>query len=127
MGKSITNRRLSPHKKYVLGFILSLLFTLAAYFLTRHHLASGHTSPSDSVTVVVLMIFALCQLFIQLVFFLHLGDEEQPRWRLVVTLFAAVVVFILVAGSLWIMWNLNYHMQPVPSDQQIIHEEGVQF
>jgi cytochrome o ubiquinol oxidase operon protein cyoD len=110
---------------YVSGFVLSLLLTLGAYILVRHHLDTHHLSPSDSVAVLWLLILALTQLFVQLVFFLHLGRESKPRWNLVVFLFAVIVVFILVAGSLWIMWNLNYHMAPVPSDQQIIHDEGV--
>ena len=111
-------------RRYVYGFVLSLVLTLAAYLLVQHHLATHHVFPPDNVMVVLLMILALTQLMVQLIFFLHLGRESKPRWNLVIFLFAAMVVFILVAGSLWIMWNLNYHMAPVPSDQEIIHDEG---
>jgi hypothetical protein len=38
-----------------------------------------------------------------------------------------LVLGILVLGSLWIMSNLNYHMQsPSQLDQSIIQDEGVQ-
>jgi len=109
---------------YVIGFLSSLILTLISYFLVQHHINTHHISPSDGVMVVALMVLALTQLVVQLFFFLHLGRESKPRWNLTVLLFAAVVVFILVGGTLWIMWNLNYHMAPVPSDQQIIKDEG---
>jgi hypothetical protein len=40
----------------------------------------------------------------------------------------AFALAILVFGSLWIMKNLNYHMQhssPAQIDQSIIHDEGI--
>jgi cytochrome o ubiquinol oxidase operon protein cyoD len=123
--KNTKTKGANARQKYLIGFVLSLLLTLASYFLVKHHVNSGHVSPSDNVSVLFLMVFALSQLLVQLVFFLHVGQGEAPRWKLVMTLFAAMVVFILVAGSLWIMWNLNYHMAPPQNDQQIIHDEGV--
>jgi cytochrome o ubiquinol oxidase operon protein cyoD len=53
---------------------------------------------------------AFVQVIIQLIFFLHLGEEESPRWNLISFLFMVGVVFIIVAGSLWIMFNLDYRM-----------------
>jgi cytochrome o ubiquinol oxidase operon protein cyoD len=111
-------------KTYAIGFGLSLLLTLAAYFPVSRHVHSGHLIYSDRSLIVAVITLAITQLFVQLVFFLHLGRESKPRWNLVVFLFAALVVLILVLGTLWIMWNLNYHMAPIPSDQQIIHDEG---
>jgi cytochrome o ubiquinol oxidase operon protein cyoD len=62
--------------------------------------------------VAVIVGLAIIQLFVQLFFFLHLGEESKPRWNLMVLLFAAMVVIIVVFGSLWIMNNLNYNMMP---------------
>jgi cytochrome o ubiquinol oxidase operon protein cyoD len=106
---------------YITGFVLSLAFTLTAYLLvSRHTFASGPL-------IAAIVVLAVIQLLVQLVLFLHLGSEPKPRWNLVVSLFAALVVFILVFGSLWIMNNLNYHMMsPANTDQYIIHDEGVQ-
>jgi cytochrome o ubiquinol oxidase operon protein cyoD len=63
---------------------------------------------------------------VQLVFFLHLGGEGKPRWRLTAFLFMLLVLVILVFGSLWIMYNLDYHMTMSPEelDSQIIEDEG---
>jgi cytochrome o ubiquinol oxidase subunit IV len=111
---------------YVSGFVLSLLLTLTAYFLVVQHKNSVGPSLSHRYLLVAIIILAITQLFIQLLFFLHLDRESKPRWNLLVASFAAIVVIILVAGSLWIMNNLNYHMEaPTQLDKTIIKDEGV--
>lgn len=91
---------------YVIGFIASLLLTSAAYVAVTEELFVG------GVLIAVIIGLAIVQVFVQLFFFLHLGHETKPRWKLVTLLFMLVVLFILVFGSLWIMQNLDYHMMP---------------
>lgn len=109
---------------YTVGFGLSIILTLAAYFLTQHHVNSGHVSPSDSVMEILLLILAVIQLFVQLFFFLHLGREDKPRWRSMAFGFALLVVLIIVIGSLWIMNNLNYRMTPQQMNQYMLKQDG---
>jgi cytochrome o ubiquinol oxidase operon protein cyoD len=58
------------------------------------------------------------------VFFLHLGRESKPRWNLNALLFAVLVVVIIVFGSLWIMHNLNYHMQNPQQINKYLRSQG---
>lgn len=60
--------------------------------------------------VIILAVLALSQFVLQLVYFLHVGKEFSPRLKLLVTIFMVMIVFILVAGSIWIMNNLNGRM-----------------
>ena len=93
-------------KSYVTGFVWSIGLTLVAYDLvTQNHFS--HTA-----LIATIVALALLQAVIQLLYFLHLGTETKPRWKLVVFLFMLMVVVILVFGSLWIMNNLNYRMTP---------------
>jgi cytochrome o ubiquinol oxidase operon protein cyoD len=93
-------------RSYVTGFALSIYFTLTAYLLAVRHALFNRT------LVLVLAGLALVQFVVQLLFFLHLGTETKPRWKLMVFLFMIMVVMVLVFGSLWIMSNLNYRMTP---------------
>lgn len=93
------------YKSYIIGFILSIILTLIPYWLVVNH-----WSPKREVTIIAIMVFAVLQLLIQLVFFLHLGSESKPRWNLMAFLFTILVVAILVVGSIWIMYNLDYNM-----------------
>lgn len=100
--------------KYIIGFVTSLVLTLLAYSLVQVHLSSDHTKPSDQILLILLSGLAISQLIVQLAFFLHLGQEKKPRLNLLSFTFAAIIIFILVFGSLWIMNNLNYHMIDSP-------------
>ncbi len=91
-------------KSYVTVFILSLLLTLAAYFLATEKILSGWML---SGTIALL---GLIQAWIQLLIFLNVGREPKPDWNLIVFLFAVMVTLILVFLSLWIMNYLNYNL-----------------
>lgn len=92
------------HKPQFIGFVTSLLLTLAAYRIVTHHEVTGSLLTA---TIIVLAIF---QVLLQLFFFLHLGMEEKPQWGLITFLFTALVLVIIVGGSMWIMYNLNYDL-----------------
>ena len=74
--------------------------------------------------VAALAVLAITQLLVQLVFFLHIDKERKPRWNLAVLLFAALIVFIIVGGSLWIMYHLNYNMSPQQMNQYMLQQDG---
>jgi cytochrome o ubiquinol oxidase operon protein cyoD len=116
-------------RSYIIGFGLSAALTLAAFYLAIRHVNSHHVIYGHSLLIAIVVALALAQLITQLVFFLHLGRESKPRWNLMVFGFMAIVVVILVGGSLWIMYNLNYHhsqtTNPGATDSYIIHDEGI--
>jgi len=89
-------------KNYVIGFILSIILTMIAYFIVAERLLNNF------VLDVTISIIALAQVLCQLLFFLHLGDEPKPRWNLHAFFFMLLVVVIIVGGTLWIMYNLEY-------------------
>ena len=91
-------------KLYISGFILSIALTLVAFMMVSDKLLHGWA------LTIALMTCAVIQLMVQLIFFLHLDHEKKPRWNLQAFLFMALVLIIIVFGSLWIMNNLNYHM-----------------
>lgn len=104
-------------KSYVTGYLLSAALTLAAFLLVRQHVQSDHEQFSHEFLTIAVLILAISQLLVQLLFFLHLGRERKPRWNLAAFGFMLLVLLIVVLGSLWIMSNLNYRM--LPTDQQI--------
>lgn len=109
---------------YTIGFIASIVLTSTAFFLVHTHLRNNHVFPTDKVVVIFLSILAVAQLLVQLVFFLHLDKESKPRWNLTVLLFAILVVTIIVAGSLWIMYHLNYNMSPQQMNNYMLQQDG---
>jgi cytochrome o ubiquinol oxidase operon protein cyoD len=105
-------------KSYIAGFLLSIIYTLAAYVTVTRHLLSG------GFLVFFIIGLALIQASVQLTFFLHLNMENRPRWNLGIFMSTVGVIMIVVIGSIVIMKNLNYrHM---PTDSEIFQEEGIQ-
>lgn len=106
-------------KRYVLGFVLSLVATAAAFWLVW-------SRPEGLTTVGIiglLLTLALSQLLVQLVFFLHLSEEKKPRPHTLSFIFMSMVVLIIGLGSLWIMANLDYNMSPKEVETYIQNEE----
>lgn len=98
--------------RYSVGFVLAVASTLLAYWLVANHVFSG-TALVASITVL-----AVLQLVVQMVFFLHLGQGREARWNLTSFFFMLLILVIIVAGSLWIMHNLNYNMMHMTSGQK---------
>ena len=104
---------------YINGFVLSVVLTMGAYLLVTHH------GLSNRLTIAAITTLAMAQFLAQLYFFLHLGRETRPRWKLLVFGGMIVVVVILVAGSLWIMSNLNYHMSTQQINNYLDSQDGL--
>ena len=102
----VTNKQ---HNKalysYLIGFILSIILTIIPYLIVSKHLiTNNHT------TVLLVVLFAIIQLVVQLLFFLHLSAKPEQKWNLFSFIFTVIVLLILVSGTLWIMWSMNYNM-----------------
>ena len=63
----------------------------------------------DTVGLVVL---ALAQIGVHLVFFLHLGSGSESTNNILALAFGVLVVFLVIGGSIWIIASLNENMTP---------------
>lgn len=111
-------RRLSAIDKrlisYAVGFILSVILTIIAYALVMNDdIVRAWTAP---LVAIVISVLASIQLVVQLLFFMHLSEEQRPRWKLMTFIFCFIILGIIVFGSLWIMFDLNDRMMMSPTD-----------
>ncbi len=105
-------------KTYITGYILSVALTLTAYLLVKEHTFDRRA------LIAGVAVLAISQFIVQMLFFLHLGLETKPRWKLVVMGFMLGVILIIVFGSLWIMYNLNYRMTPQQVNHYLKSQDG---
>jgi|HubBroStandDraft_6_1064221.scaffolds.fasta_scaffold1527810_1 cytochrome o ubiquinol oxidase operon protein cyoD len=91
-------------KAYVAGFSMSLALTITAFLLMKIRFLP------DSMLYVSLAALAILQLIVQSACFLGMNTKQEGRWNLLPFLFTLFVIAILVSGSLWIMYNMNYNM-----------------
>lgn len=110
---------------YLIGFLLSLVLTFVAPALVWLHEFWGHTFPTHLELYIACVVLALLQLAVQLVFFLHVREEDGPRWRFGSLVFSVVIVFIVGGGALWIMSDLSGRMMPSQNEMmQFMLDQG---
>ena len=102
--KEIQNEWHGTLKAYAIGFISSILLTALSFFLVITKFLSGH------LLIYSIIGLALIQALIQLLFFLHVGQEAKPRWETIAFGFMVMVLLIVIIGSLWIMNDLDDRM-----------------
>ncbi|AXK53654.1 MULTISPECIES: cytochrome o ubiquinol oxidase subunit IV [Pseudomonas] len=88
-------------KSYAIGFILSVILTLIPFGLVMYP-----SLPKD-VTLWIVLAFAVIQVIVHLVYFLHLDRSAAQRNNVVAFIFAALVIVLLVGLSLWIMFSIH--------------------
>ena len=93
-------------KSYLIGFFISLILTSLSFFLVINRFFS------KQILIYVVVGLGLLQAIIQIIFFLHIGQEKKPRLAMASLFFAILILFIIVAGSLWIMHDLNNRVMP---------------
>lgn len=104
-------------KSYIIGFALSILLTLIAYFLVVEHVLTYLT------LIFTIVGLATVQTVVQLVFFLHLGQEPKPHMNSLIFSVMGVVILILVIGSLWIMFDLDNRVMAPMEFKDLQHQE----
>ncbi|HWU50367.1 MAG TPA: cytochrome o ubiquinol oxidase subunit IV [Asticcacaulis sp.] len=89
-----------------LGLLFSVLLTLGAFWAAGTHLIWGPAIP------VALIVFAIAQMGVHLVFFLHVTTGPDNTNNVLALAFGVLVVFLIIAGSIWIMGHLQHNMMP---------------
>jgi cytochrome o ubiquinol oxidase subunit IV len=95
-GESITN--------YLVGLGLATLLTAVSFFIAQTTLVWRPSIP------VALCVLAMAQMGVHLVFFLHITTGPDNVNNVMALAFGVLVVFLLLAGSLFIMSHLNHNM-----------------
>jgi cytochrome o ubiquinol oxidase operon protein cyoD len=94
-------------KGYLIGFLLSVILTAIPFWLVM-------TGTLDTQwTAIIIIALAVVQILVHTVCFLHVNTRSEGGWTLLAYAFAAVIVLIVISGSLWIMYHLNTNMMPI--------------
>jgi cytochrome o ubiquinol oxidase subunit IV len=92
---------------YTVGLGLAVLATIASFIVSQTNLL---WTPGIPVGLIVL---ALAQIGVHLVFFLHLGIGSDSTNNVLALAFGVLIVFLVITGSIWIIANLNSNMMPM--------------
>lgn len=110
-----------PHSTlsgYMVGFVLSVILTAIPFWLVM-----GKVIADKGTMALVLGAFAVAQILVHMVCFLHMNGKIEGGWTMLSTIFTVVFVAIAIAGTLWVMFHMNANMMPdhpqiAPAGQQ---------
>ncbi len=61
---------------------------------------------------VALVVLAIAQMGVHLVFFLHITTGPDNTNNVMALAFGVLIVLVLMVGTIWVMTTMNYNMMP---------------
>ena len=105
---------MQPHegslRGYLTGFVLAAILTIIPFWLVM-----GHVIADFKVAVFVILALAAVQIFVHMIYFLHVDLRSQGGWNMMGLIFTIVLVVIVLGASIWSMHNENDLMMPTMS------------
>ncbi|GAK42675.1 cytochrome o ubiquinol oxidase subunit IV [Paenibacillus urinalis] len=88
-------------KSYTIGYVISIILTIIPLVVVLNDMFSR------TVNMVIILIMAVLQFGVQLLFFMHIRDGEagKPKWNVMGLILGILLVLTIVVGSIWIMMN----------------------
>jgi cytochrome o ubiquinol oxidase subunit IV len=93
---------------YTIGLGLAVLLTATSFWAANTSLLWAPGVPLG------LAVLAIAQMGVHLVFFLHITTGPDNTNNVLALAFGLLIVTLVVAGSLWIIANLNANMTLAP-------------
>ncbi len=98
------SERARQKASYVIGYTLALTLTAGAFALVQARVFTA------AITFGVILALALAQMIVHFRCFLHISLKKSSRHDLQLILFAALIIALMVSGTLVILFNLRGRM-----------------
>lgn len=85
---------------YLVGFVLAAILTVIPFWMAM----------TGTPNFMILVVFAVVQIIVHVVCFLHIDASRPQRWNLMTFIFAIVTILIIVVGSVLVMENSMRNM-----------------
>jgi cytochrome o ubiquinol oxidase operon protein cyoD len=95
---------LHDQRGYQTGFILAAFLTIVPFLLV------GSGSFPRLADLWVIGILGLVQIFVHVRYFLHVDLSPERREELYLMIFSGSLLVVMIAGMLWLLFNLHARM-----------------
>ena len=109
---------LSETVSYVVGLGLALLLTGVSFWVAS---TTSLWGPGVATGLVVL---AIAQMGVHLVFFLHITSGPDNTNNVLALAFGVMIVFLVMIGTIWIMAHMNANMGVNPEVMNLQTQRG---
>ena len=109
---------LSETLSYIVGLGFALLLTAVSFWVAS---TTSIWGPGVATGLVVL---AIAQMGVHLVFFLHITSGPDNTNNVLALAFGVLIVFLVMIGTIWIMAHMNANMGPTPEMMDLHLQRG---
>lgn len=97
----------NSYRSYVVGFLLSVVLTVVPFWLVM-------SDATNNIALALTVIFVLggIQILVHVHYFLHVTIKVEQGWQAMSLMFTAMLLVIILAGSIWVMLHLEDNMMP---------------
>lgn len=97
----------ASYRSYIIGFVASVILTIIPFALVM-------SGAEVSLGLALSVIFGLgaIQILVHVQYFLHVDLKAEDGWQVMSLVFTAIVLVIVLAGSIWVMFHLHANMMP---------------
>ncbi|WP_245468349.1 cytochrome o ubiquinol oxidase subunit IV [Mesorhizobium sp. M1E.F.Ca.ET.063.01.1.1] len=106
--------RENTNRMYIIGLFLAVVLTATSFWAANTSILWSAGVPLG------LSVLAIAQMGVHLVFFLHISTGPEDTNKVLALAFGVLIVILVVAGSLWIMTDLNQNMV-LPAELMDLH------
>ncbi|WP_051927507.1 cytochrome o ubiquinol oxidase subunit IV [Ruegeria halocynthiae] len=94
-------------KSYVVGFLLSVVLTLIPFWIVL-----GDVMDNTAWAVAIIFAMGATQMMVHIHYFLHVSLKVEAGWQVMSMGLTILLLVIVMAGSIWVMFNLDENMMP---------------
>lgn len=106
-GSDHTGHAHGSYRSYLIGFALSVVLTIIPFWIVLGNV-------TDNVPIALTVIFGLgaIQILVHVFYFLHVTVGAEDGWQAMSIGFTAILIIIVLVGSIWVMFHLHENMMP---------------
>ncbi|KIC40600.1 cytochrome O ubiquinol oxidase [Ruegeria sp. ANG-R] len=94
-------------KSYMVGFLLSVVLTLIPFWIVL-----GDVMDSTGWAIAIIFTLGATQMLVHIHYFLHVSLKVEAGWQVMSLGLTVLLLVIVMAGSIWVMFNLDENMMP---------------
>ncbi|MEM1161685.1 MAG: cytochrome o ubiquinol oxidase subunit IV [Pseudomonadota bacterium] len=97
----------ASYRSYLVGFVLAVILTVIPFWIVM-----AEVQISLGWALFVIFSLGAIQILVHVHYFLHVTLGAEDGWQAMSMIFTAVVLVIILAGSIWVMLHLHENMMP---------------
>ncbi|BBI01357.1 cytochrome o ubiquinol oxidase subunit IV [Buchnera aphidicola (Nipponaphis monzeni)] len=88
----------------LLGLLISIILTYLSLYIIIEQIFL------KDIRLLFITLVSIIQIIVHIKYFLHISNFSDYNWSVSIFVFSAIVVLIIILGSMWIMNDLNHHL-----------------